>query len=85
MRLEELGVAKDGQWFKALDDASHELKYVIDRLDGLESEEGRLKAWFDDIARIENTPCTEPGSAYAALEGMATTLGSFETHSLCLV
>lgn len=80
-----MGVAKEGHWPKVLDQAANGLKEGIEKMDGLEKKEKRLKAWFKDKEKIGTTPCIEPSSAYEALEGLAATLGTSEVVALCLI
>ena len=84
-RLEELGVAKEGHWPKVLDQAVDDLKEMMEKMNGSEEKEKQLKAWLKDIEEIGTTHCTEPGSAYEALKGLGSTLGTFEIFANCLV
>ena len=49
------------------------------------SSEKWYKAWQKDMDRIGDTQCVEPGSSIDALDGMANTLGSFESLKESLV
>ena len=76
---------QDYSWPTILDDASKQMKQVVEKMNLIEEREDLLRVWSRDMKEIGNIPCIEPGKNGVALEALAIFLETFHVLTKCLV